>query len=286
MRDRRVREQALHVGLQRGADAADREREHGEHPHRGAPVGAIERERDQEHAEERREPGRLRRGRHEARDRSGRALVHVGRPGMERHRRDLEAEADEQQREPGHQRARSRTGCCCARNCEIPVSEVVPVAPYDERDPVQEDRRRERAEHEVLDAGFLRAQPAAVECGEHVQRNRQHLEREEHDDQVVRGGHDDHAEAGEEHQREVLGRFELLATQVGDGHQQRERGRDDDEDPEVHAEAVDAHHARHRADRTVVTDVDPLPGERSAGCEHAGRRERRTQRSWRPGVAG
>ena len=53
-------------------------------------------------------------------------------------------------------------------------------------------------------------EPAPVEGGEHVQRDRQDLEREEHDDQVVRRRHHDHAGRREEHQREVLGPLELL----------------------------------------------------------------------------
>ena len=146
-----------------------------------------------------------------------------------------------------------------------------PGSAVHERDAVEEDRRGERAEHEVLDPRLLRAEAPAVERGEHVQRDRQDLEREEHDDQVVRGGHHEHPERREDDQREIFGSFELLAPQVRDRHEQRHRRRDHHDDAEEHAEAVDAHHAAHRGDRPVVADVHPLPCERPRGGEDPGR---------------
>ena len=50
-------------------------------------------------AHEHRDAGDLRRGGEERRDRRRRALVDVRRPHVERHRRDLEAEAGEQEHE-------------------------------------------------------------------------------------------------------------------------------------------------------------------------------------------
>jgi hypothetical protein len=51
----------------------------------------------QEHADQRGEPGRFDRGRHEGRYRRGRAVVDVRRPHVERHGRHFEPEPDEQQ---------------------------------------------------------------------------------------------------------------------------------------------------------------------------------------------
>ena len=57
----------------------------------------------------------------------------------------------------------------------------------EQRQAVEEERRRERAEQEVLDRGLLRQQAAAARhAGHQVQRQRQHLERDEHQQQVVR----------------------------------------------------------------------------------------------------
>ena len=84
---------------------ADEQRQHREPEDRGPPVDLVEVERADEDAQQRRERGRLGRRRHERGDRRGRALVDVGRPHVERRGRDLEAEADEQQREPDEQHA-------------------------------------------------------------------------------------------------------------------------------------------------------------------------------------
>ncbi len=58
---------------------------------------------------------------------------------------------------PGEQRAVLEQRVRARGSRAMPVSDVVPVRAVDERDAVEEDRRRERAEHEVLDAGLLRA---------------------------------------------------------------------------------------------------------------------------------
>ena len=50
--------------------------------------------------------------------------------------------------------------------------------------------------------------------------------------------------AEQQHQREVLGPFELLALQVARREQQREQRRDEDDRPHEHREAVDRDHAR------------------------------------------
>ena len=96
----------------------------------------------------------------------------------------------------------------------------------DERDAVEEHRRRERAEQEVLEPGLLRRGAAAVERGEHVQRDREDLERQEDRDEVVGRRHQHHAGGRAQHQREVLGPFEVLAFQVARREQQREQRRD------------------------------------------------------------
>ena len=154
----------------------------------------------------------------------------------------------------------------------------------DERDAVQEDRRRERAEHEVLDAGFLRAQPATVERGEHVQRDRQDLEREEHDDQVVRGGHDDHAER----RRRARGRgTRVLRAARASGTRPtpaaRARSRSTTTIPRYTPKPSTRTMPRHRADRAVVTDVDPLPDQQPARRRALRRPRPRTRPSCAPG---
>ena len=83
-----------------------------------------------------------------------------------------------------------------------------------ERRAVQEERRRERAEQEVLERGLLRQQPAATcHAREQVQRERHDLERDEHQQQVVGRREHQHAGEGEEEERPDLG---LQVAQSGE----------------------------------------------------------------------
>ena len=71
---------------------------------------------------------------------------------------------------------------------------------------VEEERRGERAEQEVLERGLLAEQPpAARQPAEQVERQRQHLERDEHREQVVRRREEQHPADREHQQREDLG---------------------------------------------------------------------------------
>ena len=270
--DRRVRQCPLQVGLHDRGDGADDERQDGQRHDDRAPVGAVDRERHQEDPQERREPGDLGGRRHERGDRAGCALVDVGRPHVERHRRDLEPEADDQQRDAGEQRA-VLVERVPGEEARDPGEGGGAGRAVHQRHAVEEDRRREGAEHEVLDAGFLRREAAAVECHQHVERDRQRLERHEHDDQVVGRGHDDHRRGRQRQHREVFGDLEARGPDVADGEQQGQEQRGDDEDAEEHRERVDVHHRRQGDDGAVVAEMAPLPGQHRAGRDGAGERD-------------
>ena len=149
----------------------------------------------------RRERGGLRGRGHERGDRRRRALVDVGRPHVERRGRDLEAEPDQEQRETDEQHAVVEQHDL-REELRDPGEVRRAGRAVDERDAVEEHRRRERAEQEVLEAGLLRREPAAVERGEHVQRDRQDLERQEDGDEVVGRRHQHHAGGRAQHQRD------------------------------------------------------------------------------------
>ena len=53
----------------------------------------------------------------------------------------------------------------------------------------------------------------------------------------------EHARGRQQHEREVLGRLEVLARRYDDRQQQREHGGGQHDDAEEDREAVDAHHA-------------------------------------------
>jgi len=131
---------------------------------------------------------------------------------VEGHRAHLEQHPDAQQGQTGEQQPRRlRIGL----DGQIDVTEVEGARISEgQRHTVQEDGRAECAEQEVLQRGFLAQQPAApCHTAQDVQRERQHLESDEHGQQIVGGGEDHHAGKREQQQREDFG---LLLT-GGDG---------------------------------------------------------------------
>ena len=109
--------------------------------------------------DERRERRGLHARGHEAGDRRRRAFVGVGRPHVERHRRHLEREPDEQQaeRQQLHRRGRQRLR---GNQAADPVELRAAGHAVRERDAVEEERARERAEQEIFERR-LDARPAS-----------------------------------------------------------------------------------------------------------------------------
>ena len=124
-----------------------------------APLRLERLERRQEHADERRERRRLHAGGHERGHDRRRPFVGVRRPHVERHGGHLEREPDRQQPDAEQRQRRRRVprpattapGSICSRRVE-------PATAIRERDPVEEERARERSEQEVLERRF-RARP-------------------------------------------------------------------------------------------------------------------------------
>ena len=139
---------------------------------------------------------------------------------MEWHGGDLEAQAHEQQAEAGQQHAvleqdggRQVVG--------DPGEARGPGGAIHQGDPVEEERRGERPQYEVLEGRLLRLDAAQVQGGHDVDGDRQQLEAEEQHDQVVGRGHD-HAACGREQQQHVeLDARQVLAGEVGPGEQRR-----------------------------------------------------------------
>ena len=243
--DARVRENALHVSLRHAHHRPDDHRRRREQPDHVAPRAAERIERREEHAHERRERGRLDAGRHEPGHGGRRAFVCVGRPHVERHRRDLEREADDHQadREQLHRRRRSGLRGHEAGDAIEPCAARQPVG---ERNAVQEKRAGERAEQEVLERRFRRRRRVAADACQHVHRERQHLEREKDDEEIRRRRHQHHAGRGEEHQCVVLARRQPLAIDGWARNRQRQHA-DGNQDPgHENAEVVGEHETEAR----------------------------------------
>ena len=75
-----------------------------------------------------------------------------------------------------------------------------------ERHAVGDDRRRDRADEKELERRFRRDGVALQESGQHVQRNRHQLERDEQQDELARRRQHHHAEQRDEQREVVLGR--------------------------------------------------------------------------------
>ena len=140
----------------------------------------------------------------------------------------------------------------------------------DHGDAVEHHGRREGAEHEVLEAGLARLQPAPVEGGQDVQGDREDLEGQEHDDEVVGRGHQQHARRRQQQEGVVLGPLDLFPAEVALGDQEPEGGGGQDDRPGEDGEAVDGHHARQGLVGGAVGDDGPqLDGDQARGG-HAG----------------
>ena len=193
----------------------------------GRPVPPRVGDGDVSDPQQRAERGDLGARRHEAGDRGRRALVDVRRPDVERRGADLEQQADGEQRDAEEQQRLAAERHVPARAADRAgdgrQADGVGVA-VDEGRAEEEERRRERAEQEVLQARLLGQQAAATgEAAHQVERQRQDLERDEHRQQVVRGGEQQHAADREQQQREDLGLHEpgtpglRLGRRPGDG---------------------------------------------------------------------
>src|SRR4029450_4517632 len=129
--------------------------------------------------------------------------------------------------------------------------------PVAQGDAVQQERRGERAQQEVLHGRLLGGQAAGL-AGQHVQAERQDLQGDEHHQQVGGGGQQHHAEQGEQQQRVHLGRavvrLPFPAVALGD-HQGGQDAGGQQHRPGVAGDAVQ----RHRALEGDPLQV-PVPG--------------------------
>ena len=152
--------------------------------------------------------GRLRDDRHERGDRCGGAVVGVRRPEVERHRRELEAEANNDQQQAEQERG---IDIFLALDHRLQVDrDLVEVGrsgcAVNPGHAVDQDRGREEAEQEVLERALEGGHAALGERGQDVGGERCELDADEEHHHVAGGRGDEGTEHGEGEQRVVLTR--------------------------------------------------------------------------------
>ncbi|EEF93407.1 hypothetical protein CATMIT_01964, partial [Catenibacterium mitsuokai DSM 15897] len=219
VRDGRIREQALEVGLQQRAEVADRQRQHRQAGQQQAPVVVQAVGADFQQAVGHAERGQLGRGADEQRDRGRRALVDVRQPHMERRGAELEGDAGDHEHHAGDQQHRARADRGGDRDL---VEHQAAGGAVDQRQAVQQQARSQRAEHEVLDRRFRGQRAVAVDRDQRVRAQRQHFQADVDHGQAAGGDQEHHAGDGEQHQHRDFALVQAARAQVGPGVDQRQ----------------------------------------------------------------
>src|SRR5512132_3926312 len=273
MRDGRVGEHPLEIPLHDRGEVPPGERDARDDRDCDRPEILLARKRGDQDAEGEHQSDRLRRGRHERRDRRRRALVDVWRPHVERRRRRLEGEPRKHHRKPGEHEAVVGEPLLPdrARNC--PELQLTRRA-VDEHRAEEQDGRAEAADDEVLEARFQGAHDVDLDRTEDVEADREPLQPEEQRHQVVRLHQERHAAARRGQQRVVLAHVAAarpLAVRDADG----EEARTGDDDLCESAVAVAHDRARDLERRVGALGVEECGGDTGSGesrSRNAGRK--------------
>ncbi len=229
-------------------------------------------ERGDEEAGEDGERRRLRGDRHERGDRGRGALVDVRRPLVEGRDRDLEGEADGDERDPDQdQRVVGEVGAD-ALSDRREVGGAAGAA-VDEGRAVEQGRRADRADDQVLEPRLERLRARAMRAAEHVERDREQLEGDEERDQVLGLREQDHPEHRPEQQRVRLAEAGLLGGGIAELERDHERRRGDHDQADRQREPV----AAERAGDEVGVGLAELPDHQPGGGAEGQQRQRRGQ---------
>ena len=182
LRDRRVRDQSLQRRLPDRARVADDDGDRGQGRQRRSPGRRRVDQRDVEEPQHHAERGGLGGHRHEGRDGCRRALVDVRRPLVERRHRRLEGQPGHHQRDAGEEEhVVAHLGARGGDPREVGRAR----RPVQEREPVQQGGRADRADDQVLEARLERVLAPHVRRAQHVERDREQLEAQEQRHEVL-----------------------------------------------------------------------------------------------------
>ena len=173
--DRRVGQHATDVGLQHGHRGTHHDAHPGQHGHCRRPVRGMSPEGNHEYPHHGGEPRRLHPGCHPRHHRTGRALVDVGRPSMERHCGHLEGQPHQQQGDASQQHSvlqKDHSGQMVGDEGQASR----PGSPVEQGHAVEQERRGEGPQHEVLERRLLGLDAPQVQGGQHVHGDGQDLQ--------------------------------------------------------------------------------------------------------------
>ena len=191
MRDRGIGHQTLDIGLADPGDRADEHRHDRKRRDDLAPVaddmaeGVEDQPRDQRHGRD------LGCGGKKGGDRRRRAFVDVGRPHVERHRRDLEGQPDQHEHQTEQHAQRQVTGI---HGADDALEAGGADKAVNQRGAIKKQARAERAQHEIFQAGLGRAHRVAPHRSHDVKRQRLQLQTHVKDQQITGRDHDHHAD--------------------------------------------------------------------------------------------
>ena len=216
MADRGIGHQPLDVALPDRGERAQRHRGDRDKDDDLLPLRDDAGKRRERHAGEHGERSDLGGGGKKRRHRRRRALIDVGRPHVERHRRNLEAEPREQEHQAEHEAdATGLRGGSDAGKADG-AGEAV-----DQGGAIEQHARRQRTEHEILQPGLDRLRVVPIAGGDHIECQRHQLEAEIEHDEIARRDQHHHAKCREQHQDRI---FEDAPRRVGQEFRRQDEG--------------------------------------------------------------
>ncbi|MPN11423.1 hypothetical protein SDC9_158724 [bioreactor metagenome] len=169
---------------------------------------------------------------------------------MERHHTQLEADARHQENQAEQQH---RAVCRLVVDSLRHAGELERTGgAIHHRHAIQQQAGSQRAQHEILHAGFGGARGIAIESNQRIQRERHHLQADVHRQHVVGGDHHHHAQRHQHGQQVILRLVDVAVGKVAASVQQRDRhGEVDHQLQEVAHQVADEHVAEGVADLTI-----------------------------------
>ena len=202
MRDRRVAQQTLDIGLAQRHQVTEDDGDERDDAQHHANRFAVTHRRVQEQTHHYPEDSDFARRRQEGRHRSRCPLVDVWRPQVERHQREFEAKANNHHAQT-RQQQRLMQHTVTEALAERHKGEVTGLCVH-QRNTKQQERGRRRRQDGVLDACFQRALLAEGVTNQTEQRQRDQLNAEEQRGQVVRIRQQNAAQRGNQNQQVKL----------------------------------------------------------------------------------